>query len=384
MQSFEQEMDTLTVPRHVTSLLEKRPANVFTVDTSKIPSMPSINLKVKEKIKETTKKVVQGVNAEQAKQTVTRTATPTLEKIQEMIHTVDETLGQEIEKTAEKVEVYSRTAALLVDTGANLTTDLIGYSSSTIKNTVPTIHHVKVPEPVKTSIKYTAGVTNQGVTKINQEKEFLADTLAKTVSSTVTETTKVSLFSPFVHVYEVIQEKKKETELRYRGLEKEDKDEEEWREVQEKGEEEEEVSDDERYDEGHAIWRSEKHRSHVESEKPERPKHTATWTATKKLVLTGTKAFDDILSSIEGGIGNIKGKAEEEVIDIVKEKLGEDASEVLKDTLSLGHDILSLKGNLSPRGVSKGFAKQISKQIVREIHSTRRQRAHCGIRGEIE
>lgn len=240
------------------------------------------------------------------------------EKWHHLLSVVDERLGEKIEHTAETVEVYSRTAASLLDQGTDITTEFISHSGTTIKNTVPVIHHVKLPEPMVTGIKYTAGVTNQGVELINKEKLALAGSFAKTVSSTMIETTKLP------------QDNQEEVPL-----------------PDEVVEIAEELAKDCAEEEKHQL---------------------RTLIATKKLVRSGSKAIDEVLASIEEGIGSVKGKAEEEVLEIVKEKLGEDVSEVLKNTFKLGSSILALKGNLSPRGVSKALMKQIAKQAIKELH----------------
>lgn len=203
----------------------------------------------------------------------------------------------------------SQTAASLLVQGADITQTLIGYSGAAIKETIPIKHDVKFPKPVLTGIRLTADVTNQGITRLTKKKENLVGTVATTVSS------KVPL-NP-----EELEDPAGGEEFFFDAY----------------------TSDDGR--EG-----------------------SATWKATKKLVVKGSKAFDEILGSIEGSLNLIKGKAEEEVLDVVTDKLGEDIGEILKETISLGSDILALKGHLSPRGVGKGLAKQVSQQIVRKLH----------------
>jgi hypothetical protein len=298
---FEKDMEELSKPRPFQSLFNSLSGPVAT-PLPELPSieLPSIDTTISDRVQATTARVKQIMEVE--KQTIT---VPT-EALKHLVEEVDMTLGEKIDKTADVVEVYSKTVSSFVEQGAHLTSALIGQSSSTLKSAVPTFQPVKVPEPVKTGIKFSANVTNQGVEMINHEKRALSDLVAKTVTSSVT----VDF-------------------------------------------EEEEISDDE-------LEESTERRS--------------AWKATKKLVKTGGRAAHEVLGSIEGGIGVVKVKAEEEVLDIIKDSLGEEASEIAKETFALGSNILSLKGSLSPKAVGKSFAKEVSRGVVRGLHEENQPR----------
>eukprot|EP01127_Copromyxa_protea_P009989 TRINITY_DN2401_c0_g2_i1.p1 TRINITY_DN2401_c0_g2~~TRINITY_DN2401_c0_g2_i1.p1 ORF type:complete len:616 (+),score=113.26 TRINITY_DN2401_c0_g2_i1:82-1929(+) len=225
-----------------------------------------------------------------------RTEDASHSKIQDFIRSVDTSIGEKLESTANNVELYSIAAVSLVDQGMNLATSLIGQSGSTLKNHVPVIHQLRVPDTVKSGLRKTSTVTSQGAQFISNEKQALSNLVARTVSSKASE-----------EIGEIVADKP-------------------------------EVSE------------------------------TPIWKATKRLVRSGSKAVDDIWGSIEDGLEAVKDKVEEEVLDIVKDKLGEDAKEVLEDSIHLGSDILAIKGLLNPRAIGKAFAKDVSKEIARDIH----------------
>eukprot|EP01126_Amoeba_proteus_P010043 TRINITY_DN1388_c0_g1_i1.p1 TRINITY_DN1388_c0_g1~~TRINITY_DN1388_c0_g1_i1.p1 ORF type:complete len:310 (+),score=66.66 TRINITY_DN1388_c0_g1_i1:1516-2445(+) len=223
---------------------------------------------------------------------------PLKETLRETIQAVDKTLGEKIQKTAENLEVCSQTATHLIDKSATFTTQILEHSGSTLRQTVPTINDVKIPEPLKKGLQVGTRVTSQGVDLVNNEQQALASFVAKVSTKIVFP------------------------------------------------------------DEGENKTEGEQ-------------KDSSTWLATKNLVSTSGRAVDKILDVLESSVGSVKGKAEEELVELVKEKLGGDAGELVKDGLAIGSNILSLKDTfLNPKGVGKSFSKEVSKQVLKEFQQS--------------